>query len=456
MKAYKILTIISIIVLILIITAACFFGVYKLKDYRVKNVVPDYIFGKEFSKSRTVNLEVASSTETTKIYDKDGNEITEKEEGIEYTEENGYTTVVTKVNPEDVLNIENFEESKKIIKRRLKGLRTEQYTINLNEETGAIDLDITDNDETDKILSLITSTGIFEVKDSETEEVLLDNSMVKSTSVVYGQTDSSNTTVYLKVKFNKEGTKKLEEMSKIYVETTVQKTNENGETEDSTESKDVSIYLNGEEIRTTHFGDTLNNGILNIPIGAASDNSTLQQYITSAKEMSVIIDSGIMPIVYNQTNSVKDNSINIFENKIVVYSVAAIAVLAAIYLIIRLKLKGILAIILEIGYISLLLLTIRYTNVKIAIGGIIGIAISIILNYLYTYFAFKNTESDFIKDVTAKFALRMIPFYVIAIVFSFIRILQLSSLGMTLFWGIVIMYIYNLVLTQITINTIKD
>ncbi|MBO4816482.1 MAG: hypothetical protein J5507_06305 [Clostridia bacterium] len=456
MKAYKILTIITIIILISIITAACFMGIYKLKDYRVKNVVPNYLFGKEFSKSRTVNLEVDTSTETTKIYDKDGNEITEKEDGIEYTEENGYTIVETKANPEDVLNKENFKEAKKIIKRRLKGLKIEQYTIDLNEETGAIDLDITEDDETDRILSLIPSTGIFEVKDSETGEVLLDNSMVKSTGVVYGQTNSSNTTVYLKIQFNKEGTKKLEEISKIYVETTVQKTNENGETEDATESKDVSIYLNGEEIRTTHFGDTLNNGVLNVPIGSASDNSSLQQYITSAKEMSVIINSGKMPIVYNQTDSVKDNSINIFENKIVVYSLAAIAILAAIYLIIRLKLKGILAIILEIGYISLLLLTLRYTNVKIAIGGIIGIAISIILSYIYIYFAFKNTESNFIKEVTAKYALRIIPFYIIAIVFSFIRILQLSSLGMSLFWGIIIMYIYNLVLTRITINTIKN
>ena len=93
MKAYKILTIITIVILIAILSVASFMGVYKLKDYRVKNVIPNYLFGKEFSKSRVISLEIDDSTKETKIYDKDGNEITEQQDGIEYTEANGYKTV---------------------------------------------------------------------------------------------------------------------------------------------------------------------------------------------------------------------------------------------------------------------------------------------------------------------------------------------------------------------------
>ena len=63
-----------------------------------------------------------------------------------------------------------------------------------------------------------------------------------------------------------------------------------------------------------------------------------------------------------------------------------------IYSIIKLKSKGILVSILEIGYISLLLLALRYTNIKITLEGVIGIVISMILSYMYIYSSFKNSN----------------------------------------------------------------
>ena len=110
----------------------------------------------------------------------------------------------------------------------------------------------------------------------------------------------------------------------------------------------------------------------------------------------------------------------------------------------------------QIGYISVLLLTLRYTNIKITIEGVVGIIISVVLNYMYIYLAFKNSKNNFMKDTTVKFALRLIPIYIIAIVFTFNNIASISSLGMTLVWGIITMYLYNLILTQITIKTIEE
>ena len=448
MKAQKIITVITITILVAILAIASFVGVYKLKDFRVKNVIPDYLYGKQFSKSRVINLTVDDSVESTKIYDKDGNEIEEQEEGIEYTEENGYTTVETKINSEDSLTQENYKKAKKIIAKRLKGLNVEEYSIKQDLETGNITLDITQNDDTDEVITSIISKGVFQIVDSEdNKNVLLDNSNIKNVKVVYGQSEN-NTVAYLQIKFDKDGAKKLEEISNIYIETNEEVTNEDGETENKTETKEVSILLDGQTIRTTHFGDTLSNGILNIPIGAGTDSNSLKQYAEAANELKVLLNSGIMPVTYTQTNEIQENNINIFDNKVIVYSGISIIVIASLILIVLIKFKGILAIILNIGYISLLLITLRYTNVLITIGGIIGIAISIILNYIYVYIAFKKSELHFVKELTAKYAIKLIPVYVIAIVFTFINIATISSLGMALVWGIIIMYLYNFILTQ--------
>lgn len=454
MKTNKIIKIITVILLILIISIASFAGIYKLKDYKVINVVPDYILGMEFTDSRLINLEVNKTVET-KIYDKDGNEVTEQEEGIEYTEENGYTTVENKINSDDKLNSENYKKTKSILKNRLKKLGVDQYKVNLDESNGNIQVRIPENDDTDTVINNLLKSGTFELKDSETKEILIQTDSVKDSKVVYGQRETE-TGVYLQVKFNKDGREKLEEISKTYIETKSETTNEEGEKEETTNTKKVEIYLNGESITETYFGETITDGILNIAVGAASDSNTLRQHIETANESATILNSGILPITYTETDSIENSKITNEQINIGIYIAIGLIALMAVYFIIRLKTKGILATILQIGYIAFLLLTLRYTNVKITIEGIIGIIISAIINYIYIYKAFKNIELNFIKDTTAKFALRLIPVYVIAIIFSFNSIANIYSLGMTVVWGVIIMYLYNLSLTQITIKTIKD
>lgn len=471
MKAYKIITIITIIVLIGILGVVAFGGVYKLKDYKVRNVIPNYLLGKEFSKSRVVELTVDDSIKETKIYDKDGNEVTEQDEEIEYTEENGYTTVETKVNPEEVLTQENFEKSKKIILKRIKDLNIEQYTIKQNKENGSITLDITENENSSENISYLISKGKFEMVDSETNELLLDNNNIKSAGVVYGQIDGTNTVVYLQIKFDKDGAKKLEEISKIYIQKVVEKApEENEETADeteetaseeeepqtTTETKEVSIYVDGSQLgNSTHFGDTLTGGILNVPIGSSSDTETLQKYVNATGKIAVLINNGVMPITYTENDYINEKNINIFQNKVIVYSLIAISILAVIYLIIKLKTKGLLVGILEIGYISLLLLIIRYTNTIITPEGIAGISLSIIINYIFMYKAFNRIDSKFIKETTKDFSIKLIPIFIIAVIFTFGTTANIASFGMALVWGLIIMYLYNLSLTQITVKTIQ-
>lgn len=454
MKAQKIITIITIIILILIICLASFLGIYKKEEYSVKNTVPNYILGMELESSRIVNFEVDNTVESTTIYDADGNEITEQEEGVEYTEENGYTIVENKVNSDEVLTQENYNLCKKILTDRLNALGAEQFYIRQNDN-GNIQIETTESDNTDEIIYNLQSPGTFELIDSETEEVLLDNSYIKDTNVVYGQTDTQNT-VYLQIKFNKEGKQKLEEISKTYISTTTQTTNEDGETQDTETTKNVSILFDGETYNETYFGEPITDGTLNIQIGSSSDAELLNEYVLVANELSAVLNTGVLPITYNVTGYTASAIIGNEEITIAIYVVIILLVALLIYSIIKLKTKGILLMILEIGYISLLLLALRYTNIKLTIEGMMAIVVSAILNYMYLYKAFNNLEDNFIKETTAKFAIKIIPVYIVAVVFTFNSIANISSLGMTLVWGIIMMYLYNLILTQIIVKTIRE
>ena len=410
MKAQKVITIIAVILLVIIITVASFFGIYKKQEYKVSNVVPSYLLGMEFTNSKIVDFTVDNSDE--------------------------------------VLTKDNYELSKKIIDNRLKHLNVEQYKIRQDANTGKIQIEIPENDDTEDIIANLAQKGKFELTDNETNEVLLNNSYIQTVKVAYGQTQTANT-IYLQIKFNKEGRQKLEEISKTYVSTTVQEENENGELEDKTENKEVAIVFDGQTYRTTYFGETITDGTLNIAIGAGSDSATLQQYDKIANQLAVVLNSGELPITYNVSRYTVSPVVTKTDFNILMYIAIAILVVMCVYLVIKLKAKGILAIILQIGFISLLLLVLRYTNIKITTEGIVGIVISIILNYMYIYLAFKNSDDRFIKETTAKFALKLIPIYIVAVVFTFNKIANISSLGMNLFWGIVIMYLYNLTLTRI-------
>jgi len=136
---------------------------------------------------------------------------------------------------------ENYNKTKQIIEKRLKSLGVQNYNISLNENTGDMNIQIPENSNTDNIVSKLNTTGKFEVIDSETNEILLNNSHIKSSSVLYNNT-STGTSVYLEIAFNKDGKNKLEEISKTYVKveennTTNSENTENVESTNSSEEK---------------------------------------------------------------------------------------------------------------------------------------------------------------------------------------------------------------------------
>lgn len=455
----KILKIITIELLILTITIASFIGIYKKDEYRVINLIPNYKLGMDFGEKRVLNFKVDDSVKETLIYDKDGNLVKEKEEGIEYTEENGYKTEEVKTNAPELLTGENYEKTKNILLKRLSMLEAGEYNVELNKETGELKITIPENNNSDLIEYYLQQSGTFTLTDADTNEVLLDETHLKDAGLLYGSNlndeGKSESHVYLQLKFDKEGIKKLDELSKIYIAKTVEKENEDGEKEQTTEEKKISINLNGMSLGSTVITNILYNNTITLTLGASTDQEEFSKQSENATNIAKILNSGTLPLTYNvESNEEKTNSENehYFENYELAFMILAI-VLCAI-LIIKYKTRGMILSLLQIGLLATLLIVLRYTNVIITKTGIFGILIAEILNCMFLIRLMKS-ECNFNSTLVKHFLL-LIPVYMISIMFAFANSNHLGSLGMTLTWGAMLIYLYNLIFTKPLTEILKE
>lgn len=437
--------ILTIILLIILVSMIGFFGIYKQNKNQMSNIIKDYSYAMNLKGARTIKLKV-----NTEVSDESKNE-------------------------------ENYNKSKEIIEKRLKSLKVQEYNINLNTKTGEIIVEIPEDSNTDTIVSNLNTIGKFEIIDSNTKEVLLDNSNIKSSNVLYNNA-TSGTTVYLEIAFDKDGKNKLEEISKTYVDseennttseennatseenTAEENTAEETKTEDSTK-KQITMKIDDEEIMTTSFDEPITTGKMQLSIGkATTDSNTLQGYISQAQNIATVLDNGNLPVQYDiEKNQYILSDITEQQVLYVVITIAIIAVIGIIFLIIKHKVNGLLAGISYIGLTALYLLLIRYTNVIISIESIFGITIVMILNYIFIFKLLENIKkiskekaenivNKAIIETYKRFFSRVIPICIIAIVFCFVKWIPMSSFGMILFWGLVIIVIYNILITRNILN----
>lgn len=471
MKKLKMLTIVLVVILI---TMIAFGGIYIQKQNRMENIIKNYSYAMDLKGARNIRLKVNQKNKTV-IKDSEGKEVESSEDLTDdQIKEKGYTKEEIPYNSQESQKEENYKESKKIIEERLKSLKITDYNIKIDESTGDILLEIAENDNTDSIVSNIGTVGKFEIIDSETKEVLMDNNDIKLANVMYGSSNSSTTssssgtTVYLNIEFTKDGAKKLEDISNKYVKTeTTQNTTESEDTDnsESTEKK-ITMKIDDEEIMSTSFDETLKTGKLQLSIGkATTDSKTLESYVTQASNMAVVLDSGKMPIKYEvDENQYILSDITSQELDIVVYILAGIVAILSIIFIIRYKSYGAIGAVSYIGLISIFLILIRYANVAVSIQGILAIALVFILNYVFVNNLIgkvnkkelkEKTTNQKIKEVYKEFFVKIIPICIATIVFCFAGWDPISSFGMIMFWGIVLIAIYNYIITS-TLLKIQD
>lgn len=451
MKKIKILT---ITLAIIAITMIAFFGVYTQVQNRMENQVKDYQYAMDIKGGRNIRLKVNTETTTT-IKDAEGKVVEDTEDLTdEQIAEKGYTKEVTPYNSEEVKNVENYKESQQVIEKRLKKLGVDNYSISLDEQTGDMMIELPEDNQTDSIISNISTTGKFEILDSETNEVLMNNDDIKLARVMYGSGSSasgSGTSVYLDIEFNKNGTKKLEEISNQYVKTENTSTEENTTSEEDTETtteKKITMKIDDQEIMSTSFDETIRTGKLQLSIGTATtDTKTLQDYISRASNMATVLDTGKIPVKYDlDENQYILSDITDNETAIAIYVVLGIMVIALVAFIVRYKALGALGVISYIGLVSIFMIVIRYANVVLSIEGIFGIVMVFLLNYVLVNKLLAKADKR--AEVYKEFFVKILPVIIMTVTFCFINWTPISSLGMVMFWGIVLMAAYNMLITN--------
>lgn len=453
LKSTKKLKAITLILVIILITILSFLGVYNVASVHGDNLVKDYNVGMELKNKKLVMLKV-DDTVNEVFYDAEG----KKQE--KQNDEGTYTSVQEPVNPQEILNKENYKKALSIIEKRLSSMEAEEYKLRFNEENGAIELELMDNDLTNYILESIRVPGDFKIVDADTKEVLMDASSVKKAGVLYSSANSASTTVYLDIEFNKEGSKKLEELSKTYIKTTENVVNEEGKSEDKTVEKKITVQIDDTSIISTSFGEPLTSGHLYISVGqGTTNNEELRNYALQASIYAAIIENGTVPVVYTiEQNKVIVSNMN--KDIIPIVSIVVL-VIEAIVLIVVFRVKGIIASILQIGYVSLLLLILKYTNVYISIEGLFAIVLVGLLNMAFIYrimYLIKKGENALksVNENIVKFINVSVPVLIVAIIFCFAKLLEINSFGMVIFWGYVVSLLYNIVFTKIILKNVLD
>lgn len=439
-KTLKLLGKISVVVIILLLSLISFAGIYVKDKNAMKNVIPEYKLGTDLYGARNILVKVDDST-TTKKYDSNGNLVENSSDKDENNE--NITEVEEKVNSDELRTAENYETVKNIIEARLKYMNVEDYLLRFDESTGNISLEVPENSSTDYIAQYTITKGEFKIVDNDTSEVLLSNADLKEAKVQYS-TSTSGTTVYLTIEFNKDAVEKLKNISNTYISST--------DSEGKTTTKKVKMTLDDSTIISTYFQEEISTGIIQLSMGTSTNTSEIQSNIQSASNMAVLLNTEPMPLTYTmETNRFVYSDITAETLKIVIVGLCIVALIMAICMVIKFKKNGLMGVIADIGFTAVLLLAIRYGNVEISLAGIFAIAIAVIVEYLVTRLILneysKKCEKEIliknIKHLMGRIAICLVLFVVMAVTFALISWEEIASIGMILFWAIIIMIIYN-------------
>ncbi len=480
MKAQKKINIVMFVLIIILVSIISFVGIYYQSANQMKNLLPDYKLGTNLKGYRRVTLDLKSSTSSDA---NSTNETTANESADNTTNSTNTTESSTEDNTP-----ENYSKCATILKNRFKKLNIEDYNITCDQNTGKIDVSIPDNDQTDTILSDIAQKGVFTITDSDTNEVLLSNDDIKNVEVKT-TTSGTSTSITMNINFNIQGTNKFKKVTASYQNftntSTEADTNETTNTSNDTNatdetnstnttsstssssSKKVILKIDDTTMMTTNFSEVIDNGTLALTINTSStsttDTSTFKDKLYGAYNLAAIIENDAMPVQYEVTgNTYVASQVNQNGINLIIYIEIGIALIIALYMIVRYRGNGILAVISSIGFVALLLIALRYGNVALSIEGLFAIEIAYILNMVFNSILCRKLE---VKDLTnkerikeyknsiKKFVLSEIPILILATVCCFSTWNTIFSFGMVIFWGTLISTFYNMLVAYMLVKT---
>ena len=465
MRKVKILTIVLAIVLV---TLVAFGGVYIKTQNRMENKVKDYSLGRAIEGARIAEIKVAQSDE---------------DSGEQNTE---------------LLTEENYKIVKKTIENRLNKLNIEDYTISLNKQDGTIRVEFPEDENTDSYVYYLTAQARVQIEEkaeetetdtsTETEDTtateLISDEMVKSAKYSYTQNVDGQYQVSLEITLTDEGQAKIQELSGTYaflateideIESAEEESEEETENTEGTDTEETAEDANTESENTenqetqeqtkkiasltiagTEYDITkIDKNKITVTIGTPTSNTTsANNNIAIAAELEMLINAGKYPIEYELTaNRYVYSSISTEQLLYFGIAVLAITVVILLIFIIKYRKRGLLISISYVGFVSLFLLILRYANVKITIEGIGGIIVVMIINLAFIKTILTRMQKMKMLDEAINYTYKnvfskLIPVIILVIVFCLSGWANLSSFGMAMFWGLMLMAIYNILVTK--------
>lgn len=480
-KVLKVVRTIAILLIVVLISVASFCGVY-VQDIGIwKNVMPKYTLGMELEGVRELSFVLDDSEVTREVYvDDEGNykgdvvqsmsetsaEATDASTEVDTSKYKTESRLV-KANPNELITIENLNKTKKIIQRRLEASDQYEYNIRQDSVTGAMVLEVPDDENVELKKALVLTQGRITIEDAENGYILVDDSNIKNATVTVQMlnsedVESEETTeeeheheheafenetyeyhqLYLVFEFDEEGSEIMKKISDEYIMTV----DDTG----AQTAKQVAIKFDEETLIETYFGETLEDGAVQIPIGEPiSDHEEYYQAGSSLQTICDIINDERLPLSYVLSS---DNYVqsSITDNTLVIMNVivAVVILVVSIYMIIKYKLNGLKQAILSVGYVAVLLLVVRLVGVTLTMNSLIACGVVILINYIFGMKFLKHVKDgksnkESLKHALKELYLSIVPVCVIAVIMLFMSSLIISSMGMMLFWGLLVQVLFS-------------
>lgn len=449
MKTRRKLSLALMILISLLIILAGFVGIYTKNANKYSNIIPEYKLSSDLKGSTVLELKVSDSKNTT-YYDKDGNKVDESE--VTDENESNYTKKEVEVNNKEDLTKENYNKTLKIFKERLKFLQVDQYRIDLDNQNGNMVLTFED-DYPEDVKTILPMEGKLELIDSNTSDVILDYTDIKSSETNYAQTEDGYS-VYLTLKLTNDGVDKIKNIDKYKNAETENKDSEESTT--STTANKFKVEFDKEEIEEVSYDDiVLTKNSLRITIASKLTNTTtVNSKFNTATVVSKLATIGKTPVVYEISAEEYQNAV--VNSNLLIGIIVALAVVIAIiiiYLIVKFKFNGLLAAITMLANIALFTVLIRVTDISISLNSFAGVVALLVVNTCLVINILKENENkdktfgSNLKTAYAKSMDVLIISLIIFAVFAFNSMAVISSMGLLLFWGWLVVLIGNLLLT---------
>lgn len=446
----KLLAILLILLSIAIIVIA-FIGIYLPNLNKLKNIVPNYKLSAEVDGIIEYRFKVDGSAEEKQVYvDSNGNirgeVVSNSTDSSEesFVNDTGFNieTRLVKKNEDVALTKENFEKAKSIIEERLKNAGATEFAIRLDNITGNLVVELSQNDDVGYLYQVgLSAIGEFDIIDAQTGVVLLDKTHLKKAGTISNYDQESNSyTIYLQLEFDEAGADLITEISKKYVKYT--------DSEGNSKTDYISIRVDGASVMKTYFGEPYEQAILNVPIASNISANNLNSYQKSIEDVAFALNQDTIPVKYTQNGSalfiesdLADNTMNIFYWLVIICLVVIFVVFTVKY-----KVKGALAGILNAALIGLIILVIKYVKVTISISSMVALFGDILLNLVFLNIYLNNLKNNvdgsYMETLKLFYSITF-PVIVVAFIFTFFVSATVTGLGSVLFWGMLLQIIYN-------------